>query len=362
MHRPNVAENDRNGWRGFEPVLSASSDASSASEGFPITDLEGLRKWLAGITADQIKNWLDRLIDSGINADRWSSPDLISQLRQLGGKEKPAVTTIVCSALDLDPALPVQSAFVQHNAATVVAGAVAVTKIAKAGSTLLAVPETVHGHGARAIRQAAKAAGIRCIFVENDYPLAHPSILLQRLLKLRVPPETLPTRVGVVMLDAVAAGLVANQLVQDRPASQVPVGIYDQAKRRAHLMSVPVATTIGQLCTSAGIATDNCDVRAGHILRNLPVPMDHVVGKHELTFLVAPQHLSALASACLRCGWCIQACPARVHPAALLDAAQQNDRTLAAEAGLKSCIDCGICSHVCPSGLPLLEAIRGLRL
>jgi electron transport complex protein RnfC len=51
----------------------------------------------------------------------------------------------------------------------------------------------------------------------------------------------------------------------------------------------------------------------------------------------------------------------RIHPAGLLEAAQDNDPDLAESYGLHACIECGICSYVCPSRLPLLPAIRELR-
>src|SRR5581483_8994805 len=77
-------------------------------------------------------------------------------------------------------------------------------------------------------------------------------------------------------------------------------------------------------------------------------------------------HLTALPAPvnpdpCIRCGWCVQACPTHVHPAAFLEAGQRHDREMADAYGLASCIECGVCAHICPSRLPLLGAIRELK-
>jgi electron transport complex protein RnfC len=64
---------------------------------------------------------------------------------------------------------------------------------------------------------------------------------------------------------------------------------------------------------------------------------------------------------CIRSGWCVENCPVRINPAALLEAAQDNDSAMAEAYGLHACIECGICSYVCPSRLPLLPSIRALR-
>jgi electron transport complex protein RnfC len=100
---------------------------------------------------------------------------------------------------------------------------------------------------------------------------------------------------------------------------------------------------------------------SGHLLRNLPAHPDDVIAATELTLICTAAEEHDSPDACIRCGWCVEACPTRIHPAGLLDAAQQEDPELAHDYGLSSCIDCGICSYVCPSRLPLLESIRGLR-
>jgi len=107
-----------------------------------------------------------------------------------------------------------------------------------------------------------------------------------------------------------------------------------------------------------GINAASMDMRVGHLLRDLPAEADAIIATGELTVLAAASHARPPAAACLRCAWCVEACPVQIHPAGLLEAAQQQDPELADRYGLQSCIECGICSYVCPSRLPLLPAIR----
>src|SRR5690606_38679810 len=61
---------------------------------------------------------------------------------------------------------------------------------------------------------------------------------------------------------------------------------------------------------------------------------------------------------CIRCGLCVQVCPAGLLPQQLLVASKQSDHELALQQGLPDCIECGACSHVCPSHIPLVQYYR----
>jgi Na+-translocating ferredoxin:NAD+ oxidoreductase subunit C len=171
----------------------------------------------------------------------------------------------------------------------------------------------------------------------------------------------MPRHAGVLVLDAAAALAVGRCFLFDQPMTGVPFGIYDRQRGRAVLMNVPIGTALADVLSAAEVKAASCDLRAGHFLRELPAATDAIVAGAELTVSAAEAHEPPEPAACLRCGFCVDACPARIHPAGLLEAAQQQDPEMAARFGINSCVDCGICSYVCPSRLPLLSSIRLLR-
>ncbi len=61
---------------------------------------------------------------------------------------------------------------------------------------------------------------------------------------------------------------------------------------------------------------------------------------------------------CIRCGRCLDVCPAGISPA-MISLAAENDRVnLARQYGSEYCVECGNCSYVCPSKRPMTELIR----
>lgn len=61
---------------------------------------------------------------------------------------------------------------------------------------------------------------------------------------------------------------------------------------------------------------------------------------------------------CVRCGKCVDVCPARLVPNDIADHIEQRRFEEAEELGLFSCLECGLCYYVCPSIIPLVELIK----
>lgn len=61
---------------------------------------------------------------------------------------------------------------------------------------------------------------------------------------------------------------------------------------------------------------------------------------------------------CIRCGACIDVCPARVQPQQLVRQLRAGEFDLAETDGLFDCSECGRCDPVCPSRIPLLRTFQ----
>jgi len=62
--------------------------------------------------------------------------------------------------------------------------------------------------------------------------------------------------------------------------------------------------------------------------------------------------------ACIRCGFCADACPSKLLPQQLLAFSRTADTTQLLEHGLFDCIECGACDYVCPSHIPLVSTYK----
>jgi Na+-translocating ferredoxin:NAD+ oxidoreductase RnfC subunit len=379
------------------------------------------RPWpLDSVTRDDLKTWIDRLERAGVRANRHNSPDLIGQL--IAALRRP-VDTVICHALEADPTLPMQAQWALRHPLDLRDGLRLLTRLMGARRTILAVSEgdnrriyrhlrrTARGEAVQPAEDAAKdisegesvmlsfepasataqapepppaaaappdgerrrfkraelpeppqSLGLRIVPVRNAYPQADPSLLAWALLSRRLAPGRLPTEVGVLVLDAVAATAVGSIARGSRLIRREPVAVRDHRQEISLLADVWRGTRVIDVMRTLGLADSADDalaVRAGDFLRDLRLPLDAVLDGGELLLHVtAPDPLPAVPEPCIRCGWCLDICPTHVHPAGVLEASQRQDAVMAEQFGVEACIECGLCSYICPSRLPLLEAAR----
>jgi Na+-translocating ferredoxin:NAD+ oxidoreductase subunit C len=310
------------------------------------------------VQKEDLGAWIERLRAAGIYADRRASPDLLAQL---GQAIKRPVDTVLCSALDSDPTACLGAALTRQFPQEVVAGAVLISRLVGATQTALCADQRVPSNWWSGVRKLIRKTPTRLIPMVNDYPQADPTLLLYTLLNRRLRPGRLPTEQGVIILDAAAAFSIGRRLLADEPMTHVPLAVRDHARKLSHFVMAPVGMQLTDLLTLLGERDTDTLIRGGDLLRDLVLTPDAVVSGSELVIHTSDPEPDINPDACIRCGWCTEACPTRVQPAGVLEAAQRDDIELAEDAGIEACIDCGICSYVCPSKLPLLEGIRVMK-
>ena len=94
----------------------------------------------------------------------------------------------------------------------------------------------------------------------------------------------------------------------------------------------------------------------GMALPNLEVPA--VKGTSGLLAFGEEYAYGLDESACLRCGKCVYACPMKLLPNRLDEAARANDYEALEKLNINDCIECGSCAYSCPSKRRQVQQIK----
>lgn len=372
----------------IDTTAAGADPADSGPPAMPPAAPERVAAMLSRLKKEDFGGWIDRLRYAGVWADRWTSPDLLGQLHQC--LRRP-VDTVVCNVLDADPSHGVNRAMAEAYGTEVVAAVAAFARLTGAERVWAVVDAADPPARWEGMRKAAAAMGaneLRIVPLANDYPQADPTLLVYTLTRRKLRPGSgggvglhLPTEHGVLLLDAAAAvaagrallaGDATGEASQDAiqrtlyvaargVMDRVPLTVYDQPRDHTHMLTVPVGTPLRDVLEAIGLADAHLELRAGGPLREMSLTGDHIVAGGELSVYACPHEPEVNPDPCIRCAWCIEGCPVRIHPAGILEAAQHRDLNWARGYGIDACIECGICSYVCPSRLPLLQAVRVLR-
>jgi electron transport complex protein RnfC len=94
----------------------------------------------------------------------------------------------------------------------------------------------------------------------------------------------------------------------------------------------------------------------GFAVPTLDIPMTKTTSG--VLFLTEDEIDARPHSQCIRCGWCLEACPMGLSPNEIgiyVEAGRAEDTS---HFGLFECFECGSCAFVCPAKRPLVQFIR----
>ena len=156
-----------------------------------------------------------------------------------------------------------------------------------------------------------------------------------------------PAELGVVVLNVATLFAIFEAVTHGRALRRrlVTVGGTDQW--------LAIGTPLAELAIAeAG------ELRVNGPLTGQPAAPNAVVAAH--TFSVGPASVGPARPAalpCIRCGWCVPACPESLDPVYLHDAFLADEEQTA----VFDCIECGACTAACPSGIDLVNEFRALK-
>jgi electron transport complex protein RnfC len=210
----------------------------------------------------------------------------------------------------------------------------------------------------------AEDDAIKVESVPTKYPQGAEKMLIQSLLGRKVPPGQFPSAVGVSVFNVGTLAQIGELLPHGRGVIERVVTVSGPGVEKPGNYLVPVGTPVRFLLQYAGAKPDAHEVILGGPMMGMSVSaLDVPVTKAMSGMVVLEQSDPDIerrqTQPCIRCGYCVDACPMHLNPSMLGMLAVSSDyETMAIDYHLNDCFECGSCSYVCPSNIPLVQYFR----
>jgi len=205
---------------------------------------------------------------------------------------------------------------------------------------------------------------IRIQVVKTKYPQGAEKMLIKSLLGREVPPGSFPSAVGVSVFNVGTLAQIGELLPHGRGVIERVVTISGPGVNKPGNYLVPVGTPVEFLLKHARVTPDAHEVilggpMMGMSVSSLDVPVTKAMSGMVVLNKDDPDLKKGQTQPCIRCGYCVDACPMQLNPAMLgmLGAASMY-QDMQQDYHLNDCFECGSCSYVCPSNIPLVQYFR----
>jgi Na+-translocating ferredoxin:NAD+ oxidoreductase subunit C len=360
-------------------IHAPSSGIVSAIEARPIAHPSGLTAPCVVIDCDGREQWTE--LPPALSDWRQHDPvELRERLRWggivgLGGAAFPTsvktntathkVDTLVINAAECEPYITCDDMLMREQPDRILDGAQILQYIVGARQVLIGIEDN-KPQAAEALRQAlaARNAGdIALRVVPTKYPSGGEKQLIRLLTGIEVPSQGLPLQIGIVCQNVATCAAVADAVLRGIPLIERIVTLTGAALNRPGNRHALIGTQVAELVEQAG--GYKADVERlvmggpmmGFTLNSDQVPLTKG-GNCFIATNAAEMPAPDTAQACIRCGKCVEVCPAKLLPQQLYWHARARDLDKAQDYHLFDCIECGCCAHVCPSNIPLVHYYR----
>jgi len=303
---------------------------------------------------------------------------LLQQLRQagivgLGGAGFPTavklaprqpIDTLLINGVECEPYITADDMLMRERAEAVLLGVRILRHIVQPRRETLIAIEDNKAEAIAAMRAAiGDEDGLEVVVIPTRYPSGGEKQLIEILTGQQVPSGGLPADLGILCQNVGTAAAVERALIHGEPLLSRITTVTGGACRQPRNFEVLLGTPVQWLLERAGLEPDRCSrlVLGGPMMGYTIEHADLPVVK-STNCILAPDHAEMPppppARACIRCGLCAEACPARLLPQQLYWFARGQEWDKLQQHGIMDCIECGACSYVCPSHIPLVQYYR----
>lgn len=276
------------------------------------------------------------------------------------------VDTLILNGAECEPYITADHRAMLEYTGEIIEGACILLKILGIKECHIGIennkPDAIKAMNEAAARIPSGEATIRVRPLQVKYPQGSEKQLIQAVTGRKVPAMALPSAVGVVVQNVSTAKAVYDAVACGKPLYEKVVTIAGKGIGRPANLLVKVGTKVKDIVDYLGGLQPGLakiilgGPMMGFAVSSLEVPVTKTTSA--VLFLTKEEVDTRPHSQCIRCGWCLEACPMGLEPKEIAIHVEAGKAEVTEPFGVFDCFECGSCAYVCPAKRPLVQFIR----
>jgi len=205
----------------------------------------------------------------------------------------------------------------------------------------------------------AKESGMEVHALPAMYPQGGEKVLVFHTTGRIVPEGKLPLDAGAIVINCTTLAAIARYVNTGMPLVEKCVTVDGSAVKSPKNVIAPIGTAMADVFEFAGgFACEPKKVLYGGPMMGIAVPdLNQPILKNTNAILAMNEADATppAATACIKCGRCINHCPLNLMPADIETAYELGNVEELVALKVNLCMECGCCNFICPARRPLVQ-------
>lgn len=262
------------------------------------------------------------------------------------------IDTLLVNAIECEPYITADYTIIKKHAKEIIEGINAILKINNIDNAIIAVKE----HNKELFEEFKKYSNDKIIFktTKNIYPAGWERQLIKETTGKTY--KILTKEAGIIVNNVSTIYAIYNALKYNLPATERIVTFTGNLNKPTNVL-VKIGTSSKEVINYLGNTLSDEDI----IISGGPMMGNHVLNDIYINpsinnILVINNYKEDMPTECLRCGKCVNVCPAGLCPVLIKDNFRNKEKLSYLEPS--KCIECGLCSYICPAKINVREKVK----
>lgn len=320
------------------------------------------------VIENDFKEKIEQKLSVKRNINKYTKEEFIERLKEngivgLGGAGFPTyvkyeaknINTLIVNAVECEPYITADEALAKIKCEELLETIDAILEINKIKEAIIAIKkENIE------LKQAfdnfiGTYLKIKIKLVPNNYPMGWERNLIKEVTNKDY--DKYPIEEGIVVNNISTIYAIYEALKYNKPLIERVVTFSGENLGEKRNVLVKIGTDAKEVLEQLKIKNDSIVVAGGPMMG---IKVDDLILSANLNCVLALNNTINIPSICLRCGKCVEVCPAKLSPVLIMKTKYKSEKDIKKIKQLhpEKCIGCGLCSYICPANLLVRDRVK----